>query len=251
MISLDLGVCQNMNQNNTPLYQQLADNIREKIVNGQYRISSKIASEREMSQAYNINRLTVRKAIQVLIDEGYLISIQGKGTFVAKYPKDKKVALGSSEQLSLSAQMRQSGFNSTREVIKLQKIALTDELKDYFPLAEGCYQLTRLSRIDNIPYALQICHFPDNYFSNVDRFDFANDSLYNYMESQGHKVNYIISNMNCTTIPNEYTNILKSEPNKIVFHYQYFGFDEKHTLVEFTQAYYLPEYISFKYTMTR
>ena len=73
MISLDLGVCQNMNQNNTPLYQQLADNIREKIVNGQYRISSKIASEREMSQAYNINRLTVRKAIQLLIDEGYLI----------------------------------------------------------------------------------------------------------------------------------------------------------------------------------
>lgn len=240
-----------MNQNNTPLYQQLADNIREKIVNGEYRISSKIASEREMSLAYNINRLTVRKAIQVLIDEGYLISIQGKGTFVAKYPKEKKVAFGGSEQLSLSAQMRQSGFNSTREVIKLQMIDLDEELKDYFPLANKCYQLTRLSRIDGNPYALQICHFPDNYFSNVDRFDFADGSLYNYMESQGHKVTHIISTMRCIPIPEEYIGILKSEPNKIIFHYQYFGFDEKHTLVEFTQAYYLPEYISFKYTMTR
>ena len=34
---------------------------------------------------------------------------------------------------------------------------------------------------------------------------------------------------------------------KQVFAYQYFGFDEQHRLVEFTKAYYMPEYTSFKY----
>ena len=74
---------------NKHLYIQLANSIKEKIDTGEYRSGMPIMSERKMSEAYGLNRMTVRKAISKLIDEGFLISIQGKGTFVS--PRNKEI----------------------------------------------------------------------------------------------------------------------------------------------------------------
>lgn len=61
------------------VYVQLMENILEKIRTGEYRVGEKIMSERQMAQQYGINRLTVRSAIKKLVEEGTLVSIQGKG----------------------------------------------------------------------------------------------------------------------------------------------------------------------------
>lgn len=235
--------------NEQPLYQQLADNIRSKIASGEYKVGDKIMSERKMAEIYDLNRLTVRKALDVLIQEGSLSAIHGSGTYVkAIVPANKKVHFGNDESISLSTVLRQSGFQSSRKVLSFRRIKTSGALKDYFPETEDVYELIRLSSIDQKPYALQICSFPANIFQQPERFDFAQESLYTYMELQGHYPKTVIADMWLTPIPNEYLDILKMDPGKLVFYYEYFGFDQNHAMVEFTKSYYDPTYTSFHYT---
>ena len=66
-----------------PLYQQLYDTIRRQIELGEYRPGDKIPSEARLSEIYGISRITVRSALQHLVDENILVKKHGKGTFVA------------------------------------------------------------------------------------------------------------------------------------------------------------------------
>lgn len=68
--------------NNEPLYSQLKQILRTAIVNGEYVQGQQIPTEQELMKRYDVSRITVRRAIQELINERYLIKSQGKGTFV-------------------------------------------------------------------------------------------------------------------------------------------------------------------------
>jgi GntR family transcriptional regulator len=69
---------------NVPLYSQLKHIIIRKIESGDYPEASKIPSEQELCEQYDISRPTVRQAINELTSNGYLYKEKGKGTFVAK-----------------------------------------------------------------------------------------------------------------------------------------------------------------------
>ena len=69
---------------NVPLYSQLKNLIIKKIESGEYPGESKIPSEQELCEHYDISRPTVRQAISELTNNGYLYKEKGKGTFVAK-----------------------------------------------------------------------------------------------------------------------------------------------------------------------
>ena len=71
-----------------PLYFQLKEKIKEKIVNGDLEPGDLIPSERELSEKYDISRPTIRQALQGLVNEGLLYREKGRGTFVAE-PKIK------------------------------------------------------------------------------------------------------------------------------------------------------------------
>jgi GntR family transcriptional regulator len=68
----------------TPLYLQLAQNLREHIGGGGVDPGSALPSERDLSEITGMSRVTVRKGIEQLIDEGVLFRKQGAGTFVAR-----------------------------------------------------------------------------------------------------------------------------------------------------------------------
>ncbi|MBN2600505.1 MAG: GntR family transcriptional regulator [Candidatus Marinimicrobia bacterium] len=73
--------------NPTPLYQQLADDIRHRINSGELAIGDKIGSQQELTRIYNVSPITVKKAIADLIRDGVLFSRVGKGIYVASAKK--------------------------------------------------------------------------------------------------------------------------------------------------------------------
>ena len=66
----------------TPLYTQLADILREMITSGELQPRSPLPSESYLQQEQGIARGTVRTAIGILRDEGLVVTISGRGTFV-------------------------------------------------------------------------------------------------------------------------------------------------------------------------
>jgi DNA-binding GntR family transcriptional regulator len=68
--------------NPTPLYTQLADILREMIKSGELQPRSALPSESYLQQQHGVSRGTVRMAVSVLRDEGLVVTIGGRGTFV-------------------------------------------------------------------------------------------------------------------------------------------------------------------------
>ena len=67
-----------------PLYQQLAELLKEEIHAGRYKQGQKLPTELELCKLYHVSRNTVRGALQQLEKENLLLRQQGKGTFVSK-----------------------------------------------------------------------------------------------------------------------------------------------------------------------
>lgn len=67
----------------TPLWQQLADILRKQIERGKLPSGRVIPSETTLMQQHGLARGTVRKAIDALAEEGLVVRVQGRGTFVA------------------------------------------------------------------------------------------------------------------------------------------------------------------------
>ncbi len=70
-------------KNPTPLYQQVQQDIKDRISRGDLRVGDQIQSQQELSQYYGVSLITIKKAVNELISEGVLYSRVGKGTYVA------------------------------------------------------------------------------------------------------------------------------------------------------------------------
>lgn len=66
----------------TPAYAQLAEILRHQISSGEFRPGDQLPSESQLCQKYNVSPMTVRRVINILADQGIVLTIQGRGTFV-------------------------------------------------------------------------------------------------------------------------------------------------------------------------
>jgi DNA-binding GntR family transcriptional regulator len=83
-ISIPEGFAVINKYSSVPLYSQLKQIILEKIEKGEYKPDTRIPSEQEFCEIYNISRPTVRQAVNELTNNGTLYRLKGKGTFVAR-----------------------------------------------------------------------------------------------------------------------------------------------------------------------
>jgi GntR family transcriptional regulator len=66
-----------------PVYQQLAEILRSAIASGELAPGRAIPSKRQLTQEYGVSGGTVDKAVQLLKGEGLIVTVLGKGLFVA------------------------------------------------------------------------------------------------------------------------------------------------------------------------
>ena len=118
-----------------PLYSQLKEMIIEKVEKGEFAENSKIHSEQEFCELYDISRPTVRQAIADLTNSGFLYKEKGKGTFVA--PKKSRVDIKNYSGFTDS--ILDSQLPGSRNIISTRSIRTSgcDRLKDIFNLSQN------------------------------------------------------------------------------------------------------------------
>ncbi len=126
-----------------PKYYQLANILREQIENGTWKANETIPSERQLEQQYNLSRPTIRQAIDLLITQGYLYRIHGKGTFVSP-PKLQKGIL---ELTSFSEDMRNRGLEPGQIFLEFGLIAPPKKIKKRLEILNANQQVLRIKRI--------------------------------------------------------------------------------------------------------
>ncbi|WP_019390837.1 GntR family transcriptional regulator [Priestia filamentosa] len=80
-----------------PKYQVIIDDIKSKILSGDYNVGEKIPTESSIQEKYKVSRHTVRKAISELSTEGFLRSEKGSGTYVSNQYQSKSVGNSNSK----------------------------------------------------------------------------------------------------------------------------------------------------------
>ena len=68
----------------SPVYIQIHNQIKKDIEAGVWAVGDRIPSERELALEFNVSRMTLRQAVQTLVEEGILERQVGAGTFVAR-----------------------------------------------------------------------------------------------------------------------------------------------------------------------
>ena len=69
--------------NGTPLYYKIIEDIKHQIITGKYKTGDKLPSEMWLMDHYKVSRVTVRKALKMLVEDNYLLDKSRKGKFIA------------------------------------------------------------------------------------------------------------------------------------------------------------------------
>lgn len=147
-----------------PLYKQLKEVIKTKINTGEYTENKRIPTEPEFMQKYGVSRITVRKAIEELVIEGYLVKKQGKGTFINRHKVLRKIEYVT----GFSDSGKSSQLNTTSILLKEKVVTADRELAEKLEISIGAKVLyTQRKRMGNgTPLLLE-----NNYF-DFERFSF-------------------------------------------------------------------------------
>ena len=79
-----------MTENGKPKYFTLMEELKEKIISGRIQPGEKLPSENQFTVQYSLSRHTVRKALSLLEQEGYIEACHGKGTFCSEKMRHMK-----------------------------------------------------------------------------------------------------------------------------------------------------------------
>lgn len=159
-----------------PLYYQIKTRLLEQIESGQLRPGDRVESERELTERFGVSRMTARQALVELETEGYLVRVQGKGTFVAS-PKFEQPLMALT---SFTEDMRRRGLVAGAEVLSAAQVPAGRRVTIGLGLSEGSqvYRLERLRLAGGEPMALEVSHLDATYFPNLLEQDIAGRSLY-------------------------------------------------------------------------
>ncbi len=149
-----------------PLYSQLKNLIIDKIEKGEYCENSKIPSEQELCDAYNISRPTVRQAISELTSSGYLYKEKGKGTFVA--PSKSQIDIKNYSGFTDS--ILDSQVPGERNIISACVINSKDyrRLEEIFNVSSSDFaHIKYLTQNSSDVFSLNISYLPLAYFPNI------------------------------------------------------------------------------------
>ncbi len=163
-------------------YSAVKRTISERIASEQYPLNSMIPSERELIEAFGVSRITVRKAIDELVAEGYLYRIQGKGTYV----KSDEAPHDLFSLTSCTEEIESMGMAAARRVIRAEVVGADQRLAATMQLDEGSpiFVLERVYYANGHPINYTTTHLPLALFPGLDRHDFAVDSLYAVVERE-------------------------------------------------------------------
>ena len=168
--------------NNTmPLYLQVKERIRSSIAAREYRNGEKLPTEMELCQQYQVSRITVRKAVEELCQEGFLVKKQGKGTFV----KQKKIHRKMEHLLSFSQACASNGMEPSADVLKKEAVRLEAWVAEEFGLKPGMdmVKIRRLRKADGVPIMLENNYYPYDAFQSLLQEDLEG-SLYRLLEEK-------------------------------------------------------------------
>jgi GntR family transcriptional regulator len=164
-----------------PLYVQIKDTLRARILDGTYAPHSRMPSEHELCAMFDVSRITVRQALGDLQKEGLLFKLHGKGTFVSKPKAFQNVTSlqGFAEAMSSMGYEIVNQLRSLRIVKADRHLAAKLNVPEQAPLVE----IHRVRLLNREPVSLERTWLPEALGKRIASADLATRDIFLILEN--------------------------------------------------------------------
>ena len=164
-----------------PLYSQLKEILRTRILDGTYPPLSRMPSEAELGKAFEVSRITVRQALGDLQKEGLIFKIHGKGTFVAKPKAFQNV----STLQGLGESMTQRGYEVINRLRSFKTVPANAQVAARLQVAEGenVVQIKRARLVNRELVSLEITWLPEAVGKRLEKADLVSRDIFLILEN--------------------------------------------------------------------
>jgi GntR family transcriptional regulator len=221
-------------QNRIPLYDRIQRNLADLIMDGRLTEGQALPSEHELADLYGVSRLTVRKAMDELVRQRWLVRKQGVGTFVTA-PRVVSIAPG---KFSFTEEMRAIGRTPGSRLLAIELLPAPAEIAAHLnlPVSEPVVLIRRVRLADDIPILIENCYLSQARFPALERQrSLETGSLYKFLFDQ-YQVN--ISSMDQVLKPAlltaEQAAHLETQPNTPSIISEIVAFDDHGEPVEYS-----------------
>ena len=218
-----------------PLYAQIARELEDKILSGEYATGDIIPSEKQLQAAYMVSRMTVRMAVGELVNRGYLECMRGVGTMVVY----GKIEENLHRVTSFTEEMRQHGFTMKTSYCTVENAEAPERAAKALGLPTGS-RICRLVRVrcaEDVPMAYSVTwlNIPDLPL----RPECYADSLYAFLASEkGIRVSRGEDTLEAVMTDGTVERMLRVARHSPAFKRTRVSFDQNGRRIEYSVSYY-------------
>lgn len=228
----------------TPLYMQLREEIKDKIVTGEYKPGDKIPTEEELCRQYAISRSVCRQAIMELVSEGYLERKQKKGTIV----KQNRHTGFFKEIISFNAEMQRSGYSPRSVILHSEFTSCPEKIASLMGVQTG----QPVIHIDRLRYRNdEVVYYVNAYYNPEFLPDFItavhdNDSFYDVMNKKYDiKISRVHRYFKAITCSSKMAEILNCKPGAALAFIESREYDQYDRFIGYDESFYVGENSEF------
>ena len=222
-----------------PLYQQLQRALRAAIENRVIAPDDALPPERDLADLLSVSRITVRKAIDELVEEGLLVRKQGSGTFVSN-----RVEKNFAKLTSFSEDMRARGREPRSVWLNRATGTVTPEESLTLRSSPGTpvYRFHRIRYADDAPMALEYATVLANCLPSLEAVE---SSLYEALEKTGNRPVRALQRLRAVLLTGEQAKLLKAQERDAGLLVARVGYLKDGQAVEYSQSFYRGEIYDF------
>jgi len=206
----------------------LADTVRSElrqlIVDGSFPAGSRLPSEPVLCDQYNVSRITLREAVQGLVQEGYLVRRQGSGTYVTRRP-----ALQNSldQNFSYTDHLRRAGIRAGKKILSAKTVEADAETAAALSIDPGTRvaEIRRLRTADGVPAVYSVDSIPGDIVSVTENRAALRGSLYRLLAGRQHAVDHGEAIVAPAVADAELAKLLDVRPGTLLQHLEQVDFD--------------------------
>jgi GntR family transcriptional regulator len=219
-----------------PLYHQLYEILRERILSGAWQPGEMIPPESELVQQYHVSRTTVRQVLDLLVKEGLIFRQRGRGSFVA-HPT---VEQGLTRIISFTEDMRRRGLRPGTQVLSAELISAPLDIATHLHISPGeeLALLKRLRLADDEPMSIEESHLVHRYCPGVLRYDYAAQPLRETLEREyGIRLVRARQTIRAIAAPNAIAHLLKVPARTPLLYVERVSYTQGDVPVEYLRYY--------------
>lgn len=229
-----------MSRKDRPLYLQIKNILKDRILYGEYPLGSNIPSEPQLEQEFAVSKITVRGAIQELVQEGYLEKGSGKGTKVIR----NKAASKWSKWKHFTEILVEENHQIRKEWLRAETVRNEAGSELHRLFGERCLKLERAYFLDGRPYIFYE-HYVASGRKQPDLEDFRDHSLYEVLEERGVSLDKLRDEFAVSVPPDEAKRFLRLADGVPVLKRSRYSRDVQGRVAEYSVGYYNTELQSY------